>query len=149
MDVTGTCIVCKTDIYEDTCLHLKYKVTIPEQDRIEFFEFMQEVQANYAAQVHPNTEELFIPPSKYPKHPLVIPSRHENPCVHCKIGEETIGPLGCGRVDVCLAYMYVMFNTLEERTKGSHIEMFRQFKTSQIKKKKQRKKKSPLTVLKT
>lgn len=97
----------------------KCQIDIPTKDRDRFLAFTQKLQQELAAKGDERVSQLFIPASKYPRHPLVIPSPGEEPCGHCKIGQETIGPSGCGRGSTCLAYAYYSIDLLRDKTETS------------------------------
>jgi hypothetical protein len=85
---------------------VKISVTINPADRDTYFKFSSQYKLDLISKRDDRASQLFMPPSKYPKSaqaPLVIPNSYESPCAHCKYGEETVGPRGCGRGDNCLA----------------------------------------------
>jgi hypothetical protein len=105
MKVTEQCAACGS-------MEKAYNVEIPSIDRTKFLLFTQELQASFHARGDPRAGLLFIPPTKYPKQPLIVPAEGENPCTHCEIGRTNAGPGGCNKESHCMAYMYYMLTGL-------------------------------------
>lgn len=149
MEVKGNCLACGKHVYGSDKngeeLDADLTIKISEEDREKFLTFTQTLQADFRDRGDGRAGELFIPPSKYPKQPVVIPSPGSNPCHHCKIGQDMVGPTGCGRASTCMAYMYVMLDVLNEKTQGTPVEIVRALQS--MAKKRKRKTKSSLKVV--
>lgn len=90
----------------------KVSVEIPKKDRDTFINFTDNL--NRSLTNTGRADSLFIPQMKYTGNGLLIPSPGESPCQHCKVGEESIGPKGCGRGEDCLPLIYFQINTLNK-----------------------------------
>ena len=93
-------------------------VEIDAEEREAFLAFVTRVQQSYQDQESDLAEVLFIPPTKYPKQPLVIIGPGEDPCQHCQIAVTHVGPTqGCPKLKGCLAFMYYQWTQIESKTK--------------------------------
>ena len=92
-------------------------VKVSAKDANAFLAFENKVRESLLNSGREETvNRIFIPPSRYPKQALVIPSPKEDPCQHCKLGEESMGPNSCGQAINCLAFAYYKITQIEAVT---------------------------------